>query len=75
MTEERAWQLRSEVLRTFREHVAGHEFMDVFVLLSRDYFIALEGFEKYLPDNAKITLARGPDHIKSARLKKWLSRG
>lgn len=74
MTEETARALRPEVQRVFRDLVSGKGYGDVFILLSRDYRIALEGFEKYLPDDAKVVVARGPDHIKSARLRKWLSR-
>lgn len=74
MTEKRAWQLRPQILRSIQEHLSDGRFSDLFVLLGRDYYIAIDGFQKFVPAKTHVTLARGSESMKSAQLHRWLYR-
>jgi len=72
MTEERALELRPDVLNSLEEFLKDKNYEEIFVNLGKTYLLALNGFEKFLPDKTKVIYAEGGIGQKMKKMKEWL---
>ena len=72
MTHTRAEELRPRVLEELRQKLGNGEYLKLLVAMGEDYLIALDGYEKLIPDNLQVTISSGSYGRQQVKLYKWL---
>ena len=72
MTEERALELRPDVLASLEEFLKDRNYEEIFVNLGKTYLLALNGFKKFLSDKTKVIYAEGGIGQKMKKMEEWL---
>lgn len=72
MTEERALKLRFDALNELEEFFKDKNYEEIFVNLGKTYLLAIDGFERFLPEKTKVVYAKGGIGQKMKEMKEWL---
>lgn len=73
MTPERARMLSPAVVRALAERVDAAAYGELFLNLGRNYRLALEGWETFLPPRVIVSWAEGGIGQKAASMLRWLN--
>jgi len=72
MTEQQALKLRFDVLNELEEFFKDKNYEEIFVNLGKTYLLAIDGFERFLPEKTKVVYAEGGIGQKMKEMKEWL---
>lgn len=72
MTEERALKSRLGILNELEDFFKDRNYKEIFVNLGKPYLLAIDGFERFLPEKTKVVYAEGGIGQKMKEMKEWL---
>jgi len=75
MTAKRAVELAPETQKTIQKIFQSATYSSFFLNLGKDYFQAVQAYEKFLPPDLQITVATGSQGRRQSQLKDWLYQG
>jgi hypothetical protein len=75
MSLQRVQELRPKVSCELEQVLQGNDYSELFISLGKNYWQTLEGYERLVPAEAKVTIAQGSQGGRQAALRRWLYNG
>ena len=72
MTHVRAEELRPQILEKLEQKLSGGKYQRLLITMGENYLMALNGYEKLIPDNLQVTISSGSYGRQQVKFYEWL---